>query len=151
MPTDTEPDLAILIAAGYRALTERLDRAMQDAGIEMRPAWGYVLRALAAEPLPLGRLAELMDVTKQATQQTVDDMVAADLVVRRNDSEDRRRKRLELTAKGRRVRRIADDESARLERELGPLAGGLRDGLLALIRQHGDDGHVMARRSRAIW
>jgi len=146
-----EPDLAILIAAGYRGLTERLDEAIRSAGIEMRPAWGYVLRALAAESLPLGRLAELLDVTKQAAQQTIDDMVAAGLVVRQPDPVDGRRKLLELTGKGRRVRRIADGVSAELEQELGPLAGGLRAGLLALIRQHGDEAHVLARRSRAVW
>jgi DNA-binding MarR family transcriptional regulator len=150
-PAAQQPDIAILIAAAYRVLTERLDEAMRAAGIEMRPAWGYVVRALAAEPLPLGRLADVLDVTKQAAQQTIDDMVAAGLVVRRKDPGDARRKLLELTPQGRRVRSVADGVSARLEEEVGSLADGLRAGLLALISEHGDLEHVMARRSRAPW
>ena len=78
MPDD--PDLVILIAAANRVITDRLMAAMAEAGLTMRPAWGYVIRALYAEPLPLARLAELLDVTKQAAQQTVDDMEAAGLL-----------------------------------------------------------------------
>ena len=102
-----EPDTVILLAAAYRVLIDRLQAAMAEAGLEMRPAWGYVIRALHDEPLPLARLAELLDVTKQAAQQTVDDMQAAGLVVRESDPADGRRKLLALTAEGRRVRATA--------------------------------------------
>src|SRR6188768_4093686 len=87
-----EPDLAILIAAASRVLHDRLLAAMTEAGITMRGPWGHVIRALHAEPLPLARLAELLDVTKQAAQQTVDDMEAAGLVERGPDPDDGRRK-----------------------------------------------------------
>src|SRR3954449_4119113 len=92
-----EPDLAILLVAAHRVLTDRLLAAMDDAGLPMRPAWGFVIRALHDRPLPLARLAELLDVTKQAAQQTVDDMQAAGLVERQDDPADRRRKLLALT------------------------------------------------------
>ena len=75
--TPDEPDLAILLVAANRVLVDRLLAAMAGAGLAMRPSWGYVIRALYAEPLPLARLAERLDVTKQAALQTVDDMVAA--------------------------------------------------------------------------
>src|SRR5215212_5566136 len=91
-----EPDLAILLAAANRVLTDRLLSAMAAAGLEMRPTWGYVIRALHDRPLPLARLAELLDVTKQAAQQTVDDMQAAGLVTREDDPADGRRKLLAL-------------------------------------------------------
>jgi MarR family transcriptional regulator, organic hydroperoxide resistance regulator len=147
-----EPDTAILLAAANRVLTDRLLAAMDAAGLPMRPAWGYVIRALHARPLPLARLAELLDVTKQAAQQTVDDMQAAGLVERRDDPADRRRKLLALTAEGRRVRATALEVSRELEREIGPAGTrALRKALLGMVERHGDLEHVLARRSRALW
>jgi DNA-binding MarR family transcriptional regulator len=147
-----EPDLAILIAAANRVLTDRLMAAMAGAGLTMRPAWGYVIRALHDEPLPLARLAEVLDVTKQAAQQTVDDMQAAGLVVRAPDPADGRRKLLALTAAGRRVRATALGVSADLEAEMGAQgARAVRRALLGMVERHGDLEHVRARRSRALW
>src|SRR3954447_8830435 len=128
-----EPDTAILLAAANRVLTDRLLAAMDAAGLPMRPAWGYVIRALHARPLPLARLAELLGVTKQAAQQTVDDMAAAGLVERHADPDDARRKLLALTADGRRVRATALSVSAELEAELGERpARALRQALLGM-------------------
>jgi DNA-binding MarR family transcriptional regulator len=147
-----DPDTVILLAAANRVLTDRLLAAMDAAGLQMRPAWGYVIRALYARPLPLARLAELLDVTKQAAQQTVDDMQAAGLVARQEDPDDRRRKLLALTAEGRRVRATALEVGAQLEREMGPTATrALRTALLGMVERHGDLEHVLARRSRALW
>jgi DNA-binding MarR family transcriptional regulator len=147
-----EPDTVILLAAANRVLIDRLLQAMDAAGLEMRAPWGYVIRALHDEPVPLARLAELLDVTKQAAQQTVDDMEAAGLVERRDDPADRRRKLLALTGDGRRVRATALEVSAQLEREIGPAGTrALRKALLGMIERHGDLEHVRARRSRALW
>jgi DNA-binding MarR family transcriptional regulator len=157
MPEETsrrldEPDIVILLAAANRVMTDRLLAAMADAGLTMRPAWGYVIRALHDEPLPLARLAELLEVTKQAAQQTVDDMQAAGLVERRGDPADARRRLVALTADGRRVRATALEVSAALEREMGGEATrALRRALLGMIERHGDLVHVQARRSRALW
>src|SRR3954452_15247534 len=145
-----EPDTVILLAAAYRVLIDRLQAAMGEAGLKMRPAWGYVIRALHDQPLPLARLAELLDVTKQAAQQTVDEMEAAGLVVREPDPADGRRKLLALTGSGRRVRATALGVSAQLEREIGAEgARALRAALLGMVERHGDLEHVLARRSRA--
>lgn len=147
-----EPDLLILIVATSRVITDRLLAAMDDAGLPMRPAWGYVIRALHAEPLPLVRLAELLDVSKQAAQQTADDMAAAGLLVRRPDPGDARRKLLALTDEGRRVRATALGVSAEIEREIGARsAASLRRALLGVVERHGDLEHVQAKRSRALW
>jgi DNA-binding MarR family transcriptional regulator len=147
-----DPDLVIVLAAANRVITDRLLAAMAQAGIPMRPAWGYVIRALHDAPMPLARLAEVLDVTKQAAQQTVDDMAAAGLLTREADPADGRRKLLVLTADGRRVRATALDVSAALEAEIGePAARALRAALLGMIERHGDLEHVLARRSRALW
>jgi DNA-binding MarR family transcriptional regulator len=146
-----EPDLAILLVAANRVLVDRLMAAMDRAGLTMRSSWGYVIRALHAEPLPLARLAERLDVTKQAAQQMVDDMVAAGLVERRADPGDGRRKLLALTADGRRVRATALGVSAALEAEVGERhAPVLRAALLGLVERHGDADAVRAGRARAL-
>src|SRR3954469_198240 len=147
-----EPDTAILLAAANRVLTDRLLAAMDAAGRPMRPAWGYVIRALHDRPLPLARLAELLDVTKQAAQQTVDEMQAAGLLTREDDPDDGRRKLIALTAEGARVRATALRVSAQLEREIGAAGtAALRAALLGMIERHGDLALVAARRSRALW
>lgn len=133
-------------------MADRLLAAMAAAGLTMRPAWGYVIRALHDEPLTLGTLATLLDVTKQATQEIVDDMAAAGLLVRRPDPTDGRRKLLALTADGRRVRATALRVSTQIESELGPTgARAARKALLQMIESHGDLEHVQAKRSRAMW
>jgi DNA-binding MarR family transcriptional regulator len=147
-----EPDTVILLAAANRVMTDRLLAAMVEAGLEMRPAWGYVIRALHDRPLPLARLAEILGVSKQAAQQTVDEMQRAGLVTREPDPADGRRKLLALTADGRRVRATALQVSAAIDDENGPAATrALRAALLGMIERHGDLGHVQARRSRALW
>jgi DNA-binding MarR family transcriptional regulator len=146
-----DPDLAILIVAANRVIIDRLQAAMAEAGLTMRLPWGFVIRALHAQPLPLARLAELLDVTKQAAQQTVDDMEEAGLLSRSSDPGDGRRKLVGLTDEGRRVRATALGVSATIEAELGDDATALRHALLGLVERHGDLEHVHAKRSRAIW
>jgi DNA-binding MarR family transcriptional regulator len=146
-----EPDLAILLVAANRVLIDRLMAAMERADLTMRPSWGYVIRALHAGPLPLGRLAERLDVSKQAAQQMVDDMAAAGLVERHGDPDDGRRKLLALTDDGRRVRATALGVSAALEAEVGERhAPALRAALLGMVERHGDAEAVRAGRARAL-
>jgi DNA-binding MarR family transcriptional regulator len=151
------PDLAILLAAAYRTLTERLAAAIEDRGIEgMRPSFGFLIRAVAAEQPTITGLAEMLDVTKQSASALADEAERAGFVERAAVPGDRRSRYLRLTAKGEEVRAAALSTSRALEhelqRELG--AGGLaamRDGLLALVTTSGDLDRVMARRARLVW
>ncbi|MGZ4311648.1 MAG: MarR family winged helix-turn-helix transcriptional regulator [Solirubrobacteraceae bacterium] len=151
------PDLAILLAAGYRALTERLASAMDARGIEgMRPSFGFVIRAVAAEQPTITRLAELLDVTKQSASGLADEAERAGFIERVTLPGDRRSRHLRLTAKGESVRATALATSAQLERELerrlGPAGlAAMRDGLLGLVTSTGDLEHVLARRARLVW
>jgi DNA-binding MarR family transcriptional regulator len=152
-----EPDLAILIAAGYRALTERLAAAMDAQGIEgMRPSFGFVIRAVAAEQPTITRLAELLDVTKQSASGLADEAERAGFVERVTVLGDRRSRHLRLTAKGEQVRATALATSDALERELSSELGpdglaAMCAGLLALVTSTGDLEHVLARRARLVW
>jgi len=151
------PDLVILVAASYRVVIDRLMRAMQRRGLrDMRPAYGFVIRAVAAESPSINRLAELLDTSKQAASKLADAMVRADFLERFGDPEDRRVQRLRLARKGRRVLATALATSRKLEEELRAASGGthpagLRGGLLSLLSRHGALEEVLARRARPVW
>ncbi|MGE5407729.1 MAG: MarR family winged helix-turn-helix transcriptional regulator [Syntrophothermus sp.] len=157
MANDIESDLAIVVTGAARVVADRLGEAVRQAGIEdMRPQFGFVIRALAERERSLTELAELLDVTKQAAIKVVDEMEARDFVVRVPDPADRRVKLLRLTDRGRRVRRAALAASRGLERELRAQAGdddvdAMRRALLALLERHGTLADAAAGRSRAFW
>ena len=114
-----DPDFAILITAANRCIADRLLTAVATAGGDrMRPSFGFVLRAVAAEEPTISRLAELLGVTKQAASRLVDDMVSLDYLQRSDLPGDRRQKRLHLSPTGERIRQRALAESRQMEDEL---------------------------------
>jgi DNA-binding MarR family transcriptional regulator len=151
----TEPDLAILITAANRCVSDRLVAAVADAGGEaMRPSFGFVLRAVAAEQPTVSRLAELLGVSKQAASRLADDMVSLGYLERIDDPGDRRRTRLRLSARGERIRSRALEESREMEAELRRRFGDtqvrhLRELLTDFIERHGGAEELAGRRSRA--
>src|SRR3954447_5814681 len=150
-----DPDLAILLVAANRCLDDRLVAAVRETGArDMRPAFGFVIRAVAAEEPTVGRLAELLGVSRQAASKLSDEMVRRGYLLRAPDPDDRRRTRLRLSARGRRVRERAAGESDAIEAELREAAGeravaGLRKALLAFVEREGALEEVRALRSRA--
>src|SRR3954463_12719029 len=97
--------LASLLAPANRCLDDRLVAAVRQTGArDARPAFGFVIRAVAAEEPTVGRLAEMLGVSRQAARQVADAMGVRGYLLRRADPADRRRPRLRLSAKGRRVR-----------------------------------------------
>jgi DNA-binding MarR family transcriptional regulator len=151
------PDLVILLVATYRAVVQRLLADMKSARIPgMRAQYGFVIRAVAAEEPTVNRLAELLDVTKQAASKLADNMVRHGFLVRVADHRDRRMSRLRLSTKGRRVRARALATSAALERQVARKVGRagavtLRRALLEILARHGGLEDVMAQRARPLW
>jgi DNA-binding MarR family transcriptional regulator len=151
----TEPDLAILLTAANRCVSDRLLAAVSAAGGEsMRPSFGFVLRAVAAEQPTVSRLAELLGVTKQAASRLADDMVSLGYLERAGDPDDRRRIRLRLSSSGERVRARALQESHAMEAELRKRFGDtevrhLRALLTDFVERHGGGEELAAQRSRA--
>ena len=152
----SEPDLAILITAANRCLADRLGAAVATAGGEsMRPSFGFVLRAVAAERPTVTRLAELLGVSKQAASRLADDMVALGYLERGADAGDRRRIRLRLSPAGERIRARARQESGAIEDELRDRFGDaavrqLRELLTDFVTRQGGADELAARRSRAL-
>jgi DNA-binding MarR family transcriptional regulator len=151
----TEPDLAIIITAANRCLADRLADAVATAGgDQMRPSFGFVLRAVAAEQPTVSRLAELLAITKQGASQLADDMVSLGYLERTSDPADRRRTHLSLSPTGQRIRARALAESHAIEDELRQRFGDtqvahLRALLTDFIQRHGGAEEIAAQRSRA--
>ncbi|MEA2570140.1 MAG: hypothetical protein QOI24_2141 [Acidobacteriota bacterium] len=138
-------------------MVDRLLQAMVAADLgDMRPAYGFVIRAVAAEALTVTQLAGALDVSKQAASKLVDDMEGKGFIRRAAHLTDRRAVRLELTDKGKNVLRRALATSARLERKLEAEVGrrnltAFRRVLMVFLRQNGGAEDVLARRVRALW
>jgi DNA-binding MarR family transcriptional regulator len=151
----TEPDLAILITAANRCVADRLGEAVATAGgSRMRPSFGFVLRAVAAEAPTVSRLAEMLGVAKQGASRLADDMVALGYLERIGDTTDRRRTRLRLSPAGERIRARALAESHTMEDELRERFGAtqvqhLRALLTDFIERHGGAEELAAQHSRA--
>jgi DNA-binding MarR family transcriptional regulator len=151
----SEPDLAILLVAANRCVADRLGAAVATVGGEsMRPSFGFVIRAVAAEQPTVSRLAELLGVTKQAASRLADDMVSLGYLDRAGDPADRRRTQLRLSRTGERVRARAREESETMEAELrerfgDEQVGHLRTLLIDFVARHGGADELAGNRSRA--
>lgn len=87
-----------------------------------------VLTILEAGPLPMGRLADALDVSVASATGIVDRMEARKLVERRSDPDDRRVVVVHATQRGRRVFDVlARDRRARLR----PIIERMSDGEIA--------------------
>ena len=150
-----EPDFAILLTAANRCIADRLiDAVATVGGDRMRPSFGFVLRAVAAEEPTVSELAELLGVTKQATSRLVDDMVTLGFLQRADLPGDRRQKRLHLSPTGQRIRARALAESQSMEDELRQRFGDsdvdtMRKVLTDFVERHGGADELAARRARA--
>jgi DNA-binding MarR family transcriptional regulator len=146
------PDFALLVVGASRPVAERLNAAVAAAGIDdMRTPYGFVIRALAREPLGLTELSDYLGVTKQAAIKVVDEMEARGFLVREPHPRDRRAKVLRLTDKGAAVREAALAESRRMEAELRRELGdadvdAMRRVLIAFAARHGDSSGA-----RPVW
>ena len=155
-PDDPAVDLAILLAAAWRAVTDELQATVIASEPAMRPAFGFVIRAVDSENPTITRLAELLGTTKQAASLLADEVEAAGFIERYTPPDDRRRRRLRLTVRGTAVRSRAIATSAHLEAQLIAEVGedavlGCRETLIALVARTGALDDVLARRARPVW
>jgi DNA-binding MarR family transcriptional regulator len=151
-PEGTIPDFALLVVAAARPVAERLNAAVARAGIDdVRSPYGFVVRALAREPLRLTELADRLGVTKQAAIKVVDEMEAREFLERRPHPDDRRAKVLVLTAKGEAMRAAALAESRELERELREELGDADVDALRRVLARFGERHGEGPGARPVW
>lgn len=130
-------DLATLMFVSYRAMDERVQRAMREAGYDVTVAQARLGQRIADEGSRLTELADRGQVTKQTASLLVAALEREGLVERVPDPSDGRARLIRLSARGREAATHAMHVVRGVEREwtehLGEeLAGQLREGLLRL-------------------
>jgi DNA-binding MarR family transcriptional regulator len=131
--------LARLFAMAYRLLVDDLHERLADRGwTDVRPAFGFVLLALRAGPVPLRDLPAVLGTTKQAVSKLVDAMVATGYVERAPDPGDARAKRVQLSGRGRALLAEVESIYAELEESWADALGeerlsGLRADLTSVV------------------
>lgn len=85
-------------------------------------------------PLPIGQLAEIEGIAAPTATKIVDQLVAANLVVREPDPNDRRVRRLSSTPDGKAfLARVRDRRTAWLVKQLADLSDEDFDAVLATV------------------
>lgn len=134
MVNDVEPDLGILLGLAYQAFVEKLNAHLRASGFEDLGRWyGYVFRALRAEPLSLRELADRLEMTSAGAMKIIDEMEARGYVERVPDASDGRVKRLRLAARGKKALSTARRFHASFERDLGATRAKQLRAILASI------------------
>jgi DNA-binding MarR family transcriptional regulator len=103
-------------------------RSVVDAGLsDMRPAHGNAMEMLAIEDgLRLTDIAARAGMAPQSMGELVDDLVAKGYLERREDSEDRRAKRIYLTPKGRATAEASRVAVTSVEQQLSDRLGAVQ-------------------------
>lgn len=137
--------MARLLAMGYRLLIDGLHERLARRGWDgVRPAFGFLLLALAAGPVTVKELAVTLGTSKQAVSQLVDDMVAAGYASRAVHPDDARARNVALTDQGHRLVGAVEEVYRELEEEWARLLGAQRveqmraDLLVVLRAAYGD-------------
>jgi DNA-binding MarR family transcriptional regulator len=94
-------DLATLMFVSYRAMDERVVRAVREAGYDVTPAQARIAQRIADDGSRLTDLAESAQVTKQTASLLVAALEREGIVERVPDPEDGRARLIRLTDRGR--------------------------------------------------
>lgn len=138
------PTLGTLLRSLLDHLDAAVEAAYRDAGLDYRPRYTPIVRALVATPeLTIRALSRAVGVSHSAMSQTVSEMARRGLVERSPGATDAREKVIRLTAMGRELlpaleRQWAATNAAAdaLDRELSmPLSTLLAETLAALERE----------------
>lgn len=115
------PDAIFALLQAAEVLTERLERAMSEAGLSMAKFGVLKTLADAGEPLMLTELASQQRCVRSNITQLVDRLEADGLVKREDDPDDRRSIRAALTSEGRERHAAGARALAGLQKELASL------------------------------
>ncbi len=139
------PDFGILLGLASQVFVDQLRQHLDERGFsDLGSAYGYVLRALADEPLRPNELASRLGITPQGATKVVGEMVDRGYVELLPDPRDGRAKRVQLASRGKRLlaaaRRFHAAYERRLRQRLGERAADtLRELLDAMVRAAGVD------------
>ncbi len=112
-------DLGVLLGLAYQGFVEQLHAHLAEHGFKrIGPADGYVVRALAEEPLNQRELARRLGITDQGAGKIVRDLLRRKLIVRGSDPRDSRAWLLQLAPRGELLLSQARGFHQRFEAEL---------------------------------
>jgi DNA-binding MarR family transcriptional regulator len=118
-----------------RATGARMRRDFEGAGISRRE-YAILDRLSSTGPIPQQRLGQELHVHSSNLVAVLDDLEGRGLIRRPRDPDDRRRYRLELSAKGAAALESARAAATEIERELlDPLSASERRELKALLER----------------
>lgn len=133
--TDITPHVPTnaLLRTAYNEVSARIFAGVKtgDDFDDLRPAHGNAMEQLELEDgLRLTEMAARAGITVQSMGELVDDLQAKGYLERRPDPDDRRAKRIHLTARGQNNARVAKRATADVEEHLADLLGPRRYGQL---------------------
>ncbi|MBR1124319.1 MarR family transcriptional regulator [Bradyrhizobium lablabi] len=153
---NTEEYIGVVISDVARLLRTAFDRRVRRLGIT-RAQWLVLTRLHRRPGASLSELAEMMEVEKATAGRMIDRLVANGWVERRTARDDRRVKRVYLTADAERVhKRIWRVAEETVDAALGDLAARERKQLMALLQRikttlvSGDGIDAAASQKRAL-
>jgi len=94
-----------LLYFAYRKFTEEPDRLLQKRGLN-RSHHRILYFVGSREDLSVGDLLDILEISKQALNPPLRQLIEMGLILKKNDREDRRVQLLRLNAKGRRLERL---------------------------------------------
>jgi DNA-binding MarR family transcriptional regulator len=149
-------DFAGLLALSLHVLTDQLRARLAEAGFDdIRRPFGFIFRAVAKDGATINELADLLEVSKQATSKIIDDMEARGYVTRFESPDDRRSKIVRLTERGTRAMqtalRLNRELEASLESRVGPKAIKAMRVALDTFAKEGNPELYAQRRARPFW
>jgi DNA-binding MarR family transcriptional regulator len=136
-PGDTSPRLGYLLKVAQLRFSESVRAALAPLGIDTRE-WAALISLDDQRPLSQAEIAQRAGIDRTTMVALIDELQAKGLIERRPHRDDRRKNVVEITAKGRDLRRRAarqvDDAERRFLSALGEPAGQqLKNALNALI------------------
>ena len=115
---DDELNTGLLLFIPYRALEQRVFRALAAAGFDdFTPAQARVLQRIGPDGTRLTELAEAAQVTKQTAGALVDQLERAGYVRRAPDPTDARARLVRIAERGAAAKPVADAVVAAVEAE----------------------------------
>jgi DNA-binding MarR family transcriptional regulator len=115
---DDELNTGLLLFIPYRALEQRVFRALAEAGFDdFTPAQARVMQRIGPDGTRLTELAEAAQVTKQTAGFLVDQLERSGYVRRTPDPTDARARLVRIAERGAAARPVADAVVAQVEAE----------------------------------
>lgn len=143
--TRTGAELATLLLGGFRTFVQRTQDELEARGHpDHRPVHHFALRAVHQGADTVTELGRRLDVTRQAAAKTVEALEERGYLARSADGADRRRRRLQVTARGVELLEAGEATMAALRTEWARRIGAdeldrLQDALALLVATPAED------------